>query len=64
VLKSSGTVAFLLFYQSAFARHTNGVDWRGEVWALEFLAPDSATVEATAKVTVKGTSVERSDATT
>ena len=36
--------------------------WTGRnAYELEFLAPDNATVEATAKVMLKGAPVERSD---
>ena len=53
VLKASGTAAFLLFYRPAFALDTTesiGAEKCGRAaknYAVEFLAPDSATVEAT-----------------
>ena len=59
--------AFMLLQQPAHAvdsTETIGAEKCGRgagAYELEFLAPDNATVEATAKVMLKGAPVERSD---
>jgi hypothetical protein len=62
--------AFMLLQQPAHAvdsTETIGAEKCGRganAYELEFLAPDNATVEATAKVMLKGAPVERSDSVT